>query len=497
MGSLSGKIDIRLNGITIGTSLADILIKDGTIITMDPKRRILNNHSVAVEDDKIIDVGPSSRLSKDYSFDREIDASGMVAMPGLMDGHSHAGHSLLRTLGMHNELWYPACNEIYANGSTEEFWYVDALLLNLERLKFGTTTGVTFFGGGDSVMRVDDPIYAKLHSDAIEETGVRAFLAVGPRRPPYPRKYASWSGDTRRDHMISFEDMIGTCEKIIARNHGRAEGRVNIAMMFPTPHPERNPILGTELEDLKHKSNRAMELAKANDLMFTMDGHNRGTVKFCHEELGITGGSSLYSHSTELTAEEIKILKQTETKIAHNPSAVASIMGRCPVPELIDADVTVVMGSDAGAPDRSFDMFRHMFQCMRYHRRHFRDANIIPPGKTLEMTTIDGAKAFRLEDQIGSIEPGKKADIILVDMKKPHLYPMNMPVDKITYFANGNDVDTVLVDGEILMEHREVKTVDEFAILERAQEEIEAAVGRSGMKNLYETTDRYWGHSRY
>jgi cytosine/adenosine deaminase-related metal-dependent hydrolase len=142
-------------------------------------------------------------------------------------------------------------------------------------------------------------------------------------------------------------------------------------------------------------------------------------------------------------------------------------------------------------------MFRHMFQCMRYHRRYYRDANIIPPGKTLEMTTIDGAEAFRLEDQIGSIEPGKKADIILVDMRKPHLYPMNMPVDKITYFANGNDVDTVIVDGNILMEHREVKTVDEYAILDRAQEEIEAAVGRSGMKNLYETTDRYWGHSRY
>ena len=298
-------------------------------------------------------------------------------------------------------------------------------------------------------------------------------------------------------HRVSFEDMIETCEKIIDQNHGRGEDRVNIAMMFPTPHPERKPIRGKELEDLKCQSGKVMELAKAHDLMFTMDGHTRGTVKFCHEELGITGVSSLYSHSTELTDEEISILKHTDTKVAHNPSAVASIMGRCPVPELIDAGVTVVIGSDAGAPDRSFDMFRHMFQCMRYHRRHYIDANIMPPGKTLEMATIDGAKAFRLKDQIGSIVPGKKADIILVDMKKPHLYPMNMPVDKITYFANGNDVDTVIVDGKILMEHREVKTVDEYVILERAQEEIEAAVVRSGMKNLYETTDRYWGHSRY
>jgi len=134
---------------------------------------------------------------------------------------------------------------------------------------------------------------------------------------------------------------------------------------------------------------------------------------------------------------------------------------------------------------------------MRYHRRHYRDSRVLPPGKVLEMATIDGAKAFRLEREIGSIEKGKKADLMLLDMRKPHLYPLNMPVDKVTCFANGGDVDTVIVDGKVLMMSREVKTVDEQSILDRAQEEIEAAVGRSGLKDLYETTDRYWGHSRY
>jgi cytosine/adenosine deaminase-related metal-dependent hydrolase len=173
------------------------------------------------------------------------------------------------------------------------------------------------------------------------------------------------------------------------------------------------------------------------------------------------------------------------------------MVARCPVPELIDAGVTVVLGSDAGAPDRSFDMFRHMFVAMRYHRRHFRDSRVLPPGKTLEMATIDGAKAFRIEDSVGSLEPGKKADIILLDMSKPHLYPLNMPVDRVTYFANGGDLDTVIVDGEILMEDRKVKTVDETAVLEKAQTELEAAIDRSGLKNLHETTGKYWGHSRY
>jgi cytosine/adenosine deaminase-related metal-dependent hydrolase len=297
--------------------------------------------------------------------------------------------------------------------------------------------------------------------------------------------------------MVSFEDQLKTSEALIKEWHGKGEGRVNIAMMFPTPHPEVKPITGSLLDDLIYRSQATREISKKYGLLFTMDGHTRGTVKFCHEELDILGPDALLSHSTELTAEEIQICRDSETKIAHNPSAVASMVGRCPVPELLDAGVTVILGSDAAAPDRSYDMFRHMFQCMRYHRRYYRDPRVLPPGKVLEMATIEGAKALDLEKMIGSIEPGKKADLILVDMYKPHLYPLNMPVDRITCYANGNDVDTVIVDGEILMENRVVNTVNEDEVLERAQREIEAAVGRSGMKGLFETTEKYWGHSTY
>jgi 5-methylthioadenosine/S-adenosylhomocysteine deaminase len=475
----------------------NILIKNGVMVTMDPTRRVIMDGAVAVEKDRIIDVGPSPELEKSYSADLEIDARGMVALPGLMDGHAHAGHSLLRSLGMHNDTWYRACDIIYAEGSTEEFWEVDALLTYLERLRFGTTCGVTFFGGGDSVMRVDDPVFARRHCEAAEKVGVRTFLAVGPRRPPFPSKYARWSGGTRRDHMVSFEEQVKTCEKIIEQNHGAAEDRVKVAMMLPTPHPENKPITGTELDDLKQQSSTVRGISRRKDLMFTMDGHSRGTVEFSHRELNLLGPKALFSHSTDITDEEIRLLAKTGTKVAHNPSAVASMLGRCPVPELLDAGVTVVLGSDAGAPDRSYDMFRHMFQCMRYHRRHYRDPRVLPPGKVLEMATIDGARAFREDASLGSLEAGKKADIVLVDMRKPHLQPLNMPVDRLTYFANGNDVDTVIVDGRVLMMAGEIKTLDVYSVFERANQEIEAAVGRSGLKDLYVTTDRYWGHSRY
>jgi len=477
--------------------MVDLIIKNGIIITMNKTREIIQDGAIAIKGNYILDIGDTKDIREKYKAKREIDASKMVILPGLFDAHGHAGHSLLRSLGMHNDTWYQACEKIYSQASDLDFWKTDALLTNLERLKFGTTCGVTFFGGGDSVMRVDHPDFAKIHSDSVKKIGMRTFLAVGPRRPPYPRKYSRWSGDTRRDYMVDFADMMNNTREIVKYNNGKNEGRVNIAVMFPTPHPERKSFSTVNIEDLKKQAQETYQISLDNKLMFTMDGHTKGTIKFCVEELCILGSNSLLSHSTEITEEEIQICKKHDIGIAHNPSAVASITGRCPVPELINAGVKVAMGSDAAAPDRSYDMFRHMFQAMRYHRRHYRDSKVLPPGKVLEMCTVDAAEAFGILDYTGSLETGKKADLILVDMKKPHLHPLNMPVDKITYFANGNDVDTVIVDGEILMENREVKNVDEYEVLELANEQLELAVKRSGLEKLYELSSNYWQKSHY
>jgi cytosine/adenosine deaminase-related metal-dependent hydrolase len=154
------------------------------------------------------------------------------------------------------------------------------------------------------------------------------------------------------------------------------------------------------------------------------------------------------------------------------------------------------LGSDGTAPDRSADMFRHMQQCMHYHRRHFRDASWLPPGRVLEMCTIDGAKALGMEKEIGSLEPGKKADIVLVDLRRPHLYPAHMPLFRIVYFANGNDVHTVIVDGVIRLEDRRAVGIDENAILDEAQREADLMVERAGLHALLETPATFWGHTR-
>lgn len=475
----------------------DILITGGTIITMDAERRVIENGAVAILGDRILAVGPAQELAGRFEPGETIDARRSAVMPGLIDGHGHAGHGLVKSLGTDTGEWYGATEAIYAKGSTVDFWRADALLTAVERLKFGVTTGLTYFGGGDSVMRTDDPRYGDAYLQAIQDVGVRWILAVGPRRPPFPRTYTHWEGDSATDVEVSFEDQLEVSEALINRWHGAGGGRVNIAMMFPTHHPEEGPLTDAELEELRYQAQAARDLSRRYGLLFTQDGHARGTVKFAHETLGILGPDALLSHATELTDEEIQICARTDTRIVHNPSAIASIRGRCPVTELLDAGVTVFLGSDGVAPDRSYDMFRHMFQAMRYHRFHFRDPDVLPAGKVLEMVTIDAARALGMEDEIGSLEPGKKADIILIDLFKPHMAPLNMPLYRVAYFANGNDVETVLVDGRVLMRDRQVLTVDEMEVLETAQRETEAALRRTGLEHLVETPEGFWGRSRF
>ena len=309
----------------------DILITGGTVITMDPQRRVIEDAGVAIAGDRIRAVGTTSELRKAFRAARVIDASRKVVMPGLIDGHGHAGHGLLKSLGtdMPGE-WYKACERIYARGSTEAFWRADALLTAVERLKFGVTTGVTFFGGGDSIMRTDDPRYGDRHLEAVRQVGVRWVLAVGPRRGPFPSTFVEWNGDTAREVAVSFDDQLKTSETLIRRWHGQANGKISLAMMFPTHHPEEAALSDSDEQELIRQARAARALSKKYGLLFTQDGHSKGSVKYAHERMGILGPDALLSHATELTDEEIRDLPPHQH--AHRPQPECHRVNPRPVP---------------------------------------------------------------------------------------------------------------------------------------------------------------------
>ena len=481
--------------------MTDILIEHGTVVTLDPQRRVIDDGAVAIRGDRIAAVGTRAAVAAAGPFETTIDARHMVILPGLIDCHAHAGHGLVKTLGGDDgDAWYRACEAFYTRASSPDFWGAEAALAALERLKFGVTCGVSLFGGGDSILRTDEPVYADRHCESVRKVGIRTFLAVGPCRPPFPRRFVRRREGAAETLEVGFEQQLATSEAVARSWHGAASGRINVCIVSPTlrrEHLEDPKLTASARAELLAQAREARALSRRLGSLFTQDGHTRGSVAFAHAELDLLGPDVLVSHSTDLGDDEIRVVAETGTHIVHNPSAIASIRGRCPVPELLDAGASVVLGSDATAPDRSGDMFRHMQQCMHYHRRHFRDPDVLPPGKVLEMVTIDAAHALGLGDEIGSLEVGKKADVVLVDLFKPHTFPFQMPLHRTVYFANGSDVDTVIVDGRILMRGREVLSVDEGATLDAAQREAALALERSGLEGLTDPRPGLWGASRY
>jgi cytosine/adenosine deaminase-related metal-dependent hydrolase len=450
--------------------VTDILVTNATVITMDPHRRVIDHGAVAITDGRIAEVGHSDELAARHQAARVIDGHDMVAMPGLIDCHGHAGHGLIKTMGSSTgNAWTEACETVYTVASSVDYWRAEARLAALERLKCGVTCGVSLLGGGNDIMRTDEPAYGEAHCKAVAEVGIRSFLAVGPCRPPFPRTFARWEGDRAVSLSITQADQLASCEALIKNCHGLADGKISIALNLPVyGRPGDEDGSG---EAIKAQSDAVLAMARDHGLRLTQDGHRNGSIAIAHDVYGLLGPDVFLSHCNNLSEREIALCRETDTKIVHNPSAIASVMARCPAPELIKAGVTVAIGSDGTAPDRGADMFRHMFQCMHHQRSHFHDANVMPAGKVMEMVTIDAAKVLGQENRIGSLEAGKAADVILVDMAKPHLYPPNMPLYRIPNYANGADVDTVIVDGRVLMAGRTVTTVDEAEVLDDARRE--------------------------
>jgi len=452
-------------------------ITNTTAITMDPARRAIDKATILFKDDCITAVGSADQVAVPEGAER-IDGTDMITLPGLIDSHAHAGHGLTRNLGGGDgDAWFQACEDIYTRGSTPGFWRAEARLSGLERLKAGITTCTMLLGGGADHYRTDTTEAGDLHCAATREIGIRTMLAVGLNRQPFPKNYRSL--DLSRDVTLSFEDQLDICGQL-ADTHGDLLGEgTGICLIMPVYSPDE--FAQTPMK-IRQMCRAAMDLREKHGLLFTQDGHREGSIAQA-EELGILGPWAYLSHSVDLTPQDMDAAKRSGLSIVHNPSAIMSVLGRCPAPELRDMGVNVALGSDASAPDRGYDMFRHMAQCLHYHRRHFRDPEVMMPLDVLEMCTIHAANAIGLGDELGSLEPGKKADIVMLDRKKPHLYPPMMPLTTVAQFANAGDVDTVIVNGSIRMRCRKTE-LDEGGILDAAAQELHEAVARCSLTHM-------------
>ena len=386
---------------------------------------------------------------------------------------------------------------MYFHFTTPEYWYADGLLAALERLRFGVTCGVSVMG---SMPRSDDPRIGNNHAQAYAEVGLREVVCIGPCAPPWPHPVSNWDSGHREERMVTFDEALAGTEAVIeAWNHG-GDDRIRV---FVTPftivssidpsNPSPADAATTLTEHDRLQTRRVREIASRWNTRIHSDAF-AGMVRLAaRDDNALLGPDVHIQHLRGISLEEVDILARTGTHASHSPTANQAT-GRCPVPEMIQAGVNVAITTDGSAPKTSFDLFQAMRRVQLVHQLMSRDLFLLPPGKLLEMVTIDAARALGWDDEIGSLEVGKKADVIVVDLRQAHLAPDLMVVHRLVYEAVGNDVETVVVDGRVLMEGGRILSVDQAGVLDRAQAESTKLIERAGVqRHVHEPG---WGRLR-
>ena len=431
--------------------MADILIKGGYVITMDPKRRILKRGSVAVEGDRISALGEDIREPADVV----IDARGKAVLPGLINAHTHLSMTLLRGIAddmplkpwLEDEIW-PIEKHL-----TGEHVYVGALLGCLEMIKSGTTCFADQYFFMEEVAR------------AVEKAGVRGVLSYGIIEKGDPEKQKS-------------EIRIG--EALVKKCQGAANGRI-LTMFGPHAPYTCSPECLMQVKELakKYKVGIHTHIAESQEEIDDITKkYGKRSVEHL-DAIGFLGPEVLAAHCVQVNQKEIAIFRERGVKPVHNPISNMKIAcGVAPVPEMLAAGIPVALGTDGAASNNALDMFNEMKFAALLSKVHKLDPTAVPARKVLEMATINGAKALGLEKNIGSLEVGKKADLVLVDLRRPHFTPLYDAVSHLVYNAVGSDVDTVIVDGKMVMREHKVLTLDEGDILDKAQKTSEDLLAR-------------------
>ncbi len=481
--------------------MQELLFHDATVISMDRNRAIHEHTSVAVRDGRIAEMGPAANLRDRYRTARIIDCRRKAVMPGMVDLHGYLGGSLLKSAGQNlsGGARRAMLENLLPDYTDEAWWQADAQLNALERLKMGTTCMFSMMGGNGT--RTDDVAFTRIAARELERIGLRTRIGLGPARPPWPRRFTYWRDGVKTERMVSFDEIIGNCERLLSEHkQGGGAGIVDygLALSRIGNRNEHDPVWSPEREQWVRKQAEAiLHLQRKHGVTFWTHMYGNA-IEYAHDEkLGLLGPDTVLSHCTGISERSIAILRDTGTHAAHHPRAarIYTYPGRCPVPELIDSGVTVALGSDSPST-HNCDLFMDMKAAIDQQRIHFKDANVLQPGKVLEMATIDGCKALGLDRELGSVEVGKKADLITIDLFQPHLYPLDMLVYRLVYNATGADVADVTVGGRLIMADRKILTIDEAEVLERAQDVYRSFAERSGLAAHTANPERFWGASR-
>lgn len=421
-----------------------ILINDVTILGDEIKKG-----SVIIENDKIVEI---TEKTGSHDADEVINGEKKVLMPGLVNTHTHLSMTLMRGLAddlpldtwLNDHIWPVESN---LNG---EYCYAGALLACIEMIKSGTTTFNDMYFFMDHV------------AEAVDKSGLRGMLCHG---------MIDFGDEEKR--KAEFKETM----RIIEKCHDTADGRIKVAFGPHAPHTCSTELLKGVREKADKLGLKVHIHVSETEFEVEQVKGSYGARPFEYlNEIGFLADDVIAAHAVWLSDKEIEIIKENDVKLSHNPASNMKLAsGISPVSKLIDKGINVSLGTDSAASNNNLDMFEEMKLAALLQKVNTGDPTVLPAEKVLEMVTINAAAALGLENEIGSIEAGKKADLVLLDMKTPHLTPFRHPVSHIVYAANGGDVNTVICNGEILMRNKELEVLDEASVIkfaENAAEEI-------------------------
>jgi 5-methylthioadenosine/S-adenosylhomocysteine deaminase len=441
------------------------LLFNAGIMKMDPNRHQYNRGAILIGDDRILRVGKSDDLLSECGEDvLRIDLRGRWILPGLINTHVHTSQQLGRGLGddvplltwLHDRIWP------YESNLTEEDSYISTLLCGIEQIR----SGVTCFAepGGQHVNGM---------GRAVSELGVRGILAkstmdMGDGLP------AAWKESTQASldvQVMNFE-----------RWHKAANSRIRVWFGLRTIFNNSDDLIVRSKALADHYGVGVhMHVAEVREEV-EFARRTRGATTVTHlNQLGVLDKNFLAVHTVWLTDEEIRMFADHEVKVSHNPASAMRVLGFAKVPEMLKAGICVSIGTDGAPSNNRMTMIDEMWVTSLIHKGRLLDPTAVSAQDILAMATCDGARAVLWEDEIGSIEAGKKADLVVINPNTATMLPLHDPVANMVTSMGSQNIESVMVDGKWLQWKGEILSVNEQEILSEAKQRAAAIAKRAGI----------------
>lgn len=443
--------------------MSGVLLRGGLVVTMDGDRRMLDGGDVLIEGDRLAEVGQvaGERVPPGTEI---VDVAGRLVLPGLVNTHVHLSQQLGRGIADDVDLltWLRARIWPYEGALTLEDSHLSSLACCAELIRSGVTTFAE--AGGQEVDGM---------GRAVEEIGVRAVLVqstmdCGEGLP------AAW--------VRSTDECLALQQGHLERWHGAADGRIRVWLGLRTLFNCSDELVRRTTALAQERGVGVnMHLAEVADEVDYVRA-TRGATPVEHmAALGALGPNLLAAHTVWVTPQEVDLFRLHDVKVSHNPAAAMKMLGFAPVPEMLDKGVCVSLGTDGAPSNNRMDLMDEMYLASLVHKGRRLDPTVVPAERVLEMATVNGARAVLWDADVGSLEPGKKADLIVVDPRAPGTLPLHDPISAMVYAMHSSNVVASMCDGRWLLRDGALQTVDEPALLDEVVDRAGSVLRRAGV----------------